>query len=82
MASDMEVHTEQKYVTEFLHEEKMAPIDIHQWLLNIPGDQTVDVSPVRWWVMCFTAVVTVMWKTSPVPDIHSDFYMQALLHHW
>ena len=30
MTADMEVHLKQRYVTEFLHAEKMAPIDIHQ----------------------------------------------------
>ena len=41
MASDMEVR---RCVTEFFHEEKIAPIDIHQHLLNVYGDQTVYVS--------------------------------------
>jgi len=41
MASDMEAWMEQRCVTEFLHAEKMAPIDIHGHLLNIYGDQTV-----------------------------------------
>lgn len=47
MASDMEVHTEQKYVTEFLHEEKVSPTDIHLHLMNIYEDQPADVSTVR-----------------------------------
>ncbi len=47
MASDMEVDTEQRCVVEFLHAEKMAPTDIHQCLLNVYGDQMVDVSTVR-----------------------------------
>ena len=29
---------------EFLHVENIAAIDIHQHLLNVYGDQTVDVS--------------------------------------
>ena len=44
MASDMEVCMKQRCVTEFLHAEKMAPTDIHLCLLNIYGDQRVDVS--------------------------------------
>ena len=48
---DMEVHMKQKCVTKFLYAEKMAPIDIHRCLLNIYGDQTVDVSAVRQWVV-------------------------------
>jgi len=42
MASDTEVQMNQRYVIEFLHVEKMAPFDIHQHLLNVYGDQTVD----------------------------------------
>ena len=41
MLSDMGVHMEQRYGTEFLHAEKMAPMDIHRCLLNIYGDQPV-----------------------------------------
>jgi len=40
MASDMEVWMKQRW-WKFLHAEKMAPIDIHQYLLNIYGYQTV-----------------------------------------
>ena len=51
MASDMEVRMKQRCVMEFLHVEKIAPsCDIHQRLLNVYGDQTVDVSTVRCWV--------------------------------
>ena len=48
MVSDMEVHMKQKCGIEFLLVERMAPIDIHWCLLNVYGDQTVDVSTVRW----------------------------------
>jgi len=43
--------------------EKMAPTDIHQHLVNIYGDQTVDVSTVSggW---CVSALVTVAVVTS------------------
>ena len=44
MVSEMEVWMKQRCVTEFLHVEKIAPIDIHWCLLNFDGDQTVDVS--------------------------------------
>jgi len=46
---DMEVWMKQRSLTEFHHAEKIAPIDIHWCLLNIYGEQTVDVSTVRWW---------------------------------
>jgi len=48
LASDMEVHMKQIFVSEFFHVEKIAPIDIHWCLLNADGDQTVNVSRVRW----------------------------------
>ena len=32
----------------------MAPTDIHWCLLNFYGDQTVDVSTVRWWLVSFS----------------------------
>ena len=54
MVSDMEVHMKHRCGTKFLYVEKMAPIDIHGWLLNIYGDPTVDVITVRWWVMHFS----------------------------
>jgi len=34
--------------------EKMAPTDTYWCLLNVSGDQTVDVSTVRRWVVCFS----------------------------
>jgi len=48
MVSNKEAHMNQRHGTEFLHVDKMAPIDIHQNLLNVYGDQAVDVSTVRW----------------------------------
>ena len=53
MASDIEVRMKQRCVTEFLHAEKIAPNDIHRRLLNVYGDQTVDVSTVGRWVTRF-----------------------------
>jgi len=47
MACDMEVQMEQRRVIEFLHAKKVAP-------LNIYGDQTVDVSALRLWVVHFS----------------------------
>ena len=55
MASDMEVRMKQSCVIEFLHaEKKNAPNDIHRRLLNVYGDQTVDVSTMRRWVARFS----------------------------
>ena len=50
MAADMEAHIKQRCITEFLHAEKVAFTDIHQHLLNVYRDQTVNVSTVRQWV--------------------------------
>ena len=47
MTSDIEMWMKEMCVTEFLHAEKMAPIDIHRHFLNVYGDQTVDDSTVR-----------------------------------
>ena len=49
MASNMEGRMKQRYVTELLPVKKIAPTDSHQHLLNVYGDQSVDVSTaVRW----------------------------------
>ena len=52
--SEMEVLMKQRCGIVFLYVEKIAPTDIYQCLLNISGDQTMDVSTVRWWVVCFS----------------------------
>ena len=53
--SDMEACLKQRCGVEFLHAEKIAPTDVHECLLNISGDETVDLSTVRWWVVCFSS---------------------------
>ena len=65
MASDMEVRMKQRCVIEFLHAEKIAPNDINRRLLNVYGDQTVDVSTVRRWVARFSTVATATLKDKP-----------------
>ena len=54
MASDMEVHMKQRCVIEFLHVEKLHPLNFcllfvctHHCLLKVYGDQTVDVRTVK-----------------------------------
>ena len=44
MATDMELCIKQKCVTEILQAEEIAPTDIHLHLLNVYGDQSMDVS--------------------------------------
>ena len=73
MVSDIEEHMKEKFGTEFLCAEKIAPIIIHWHLLNISGTK-------RWmWAQwgsgwCVSSVVTVTWKTSHLPDDHAEFY--------
>jgi len=45
----------QRCSTEYLHAEKIAPIDIYHRLLNVYGDQTMDVNTVRQWVVHFSS---------------------------
>ena len=66
----MEMCMKQRCVIEFLHTEKMALVDIHQRLLNGCGDQTVDVSTVRRWVVRFSSGCVY------------EHGMQAHVHHW
>ena len=51
MVSDMGLCVEWRCVTELLHVEKMAPTDIHRYLLNVDGNPEVAVSTVRRWMM-------------------------------
>ena len=44
MVSDMEVCRKKRCGMEFLHVEKMVPMDTRKYLLNISEDQAVDVS--------------------------------------
>jgi len=46
MAFDTEMLMKQRCVTEFLHEEETASTAIHQSLLSVYGEKTVDVNTV------------------------------------
>ena len=46
---------EAKYGTELLHVKKMVPTDINKHMLNVDGNQPVDVSTVRRWVVHFSS---------------------------
>ena len=62
----------------------MSPIDIHCCLLNVYGEQTVDVHTVRWWVVHFSTDDSGV-KDKPHSEQRADFYahrMQDLVHHW
>lgn len=47
------VQKKQRGVIEYLTAEQIAPNDIHRYLLKVYGDNTVDVSTVRPWVVRF-----------------------------
>ena len=66
VVSDMKVFMKKSFVIAFLRAEKFTPTDIHQCLLNIYGDQTVDVSRVI---------------ISAGADFY-EHGMQAPVHHW
>ena len=65
---------------------KTAPPDTHQWLLNVYGDQTVNVNTARLLVVCFSsrwciiAVMIATWKTNYNPDDHSCFITKWRAH--
>jgi len=85
MASGMEVWMKQRWVIEFLHMENMVPIGIYWHLLNISGDQPVDVSTVRWWVVQFSYDAIIAPVKQLVNPTGSDFCksgIQALVHYW
>ena len=49
------VHMKQRVVTEYFHVEKMAPTAIINACWIFFGNQAMDGSTVRWWVMCFSS---------------------------
>ena len=55
VTSDAELQMKQRCVIWFHHEENMAPINIHQCLMNIYGHRTVDGSTMRWQVVWFNS---------------------------
>ena len=55
IVSDMEVPMRQWCGTDFLPAKRIASTNIHQCLLNIYGDQTVDVTTVRQRVVHFSS---------------------------
>ena len=67
---------------------KIAPIDIHRWLLNVSGDQMVDFSIVKdvlhgQHFHSNDAIIAVVkqWATSTGADLY-QCSMQALVHCW
>jgi len=90
MVSDMEVKMKQRCGTEFLHAEKMVRTGIHWCLLNIYGDQIVDVSTVRQWAVHFSSGKSDM-KDKPcsrqprsvvTPQNEVHFSLLVHMHRW
>ena len=88
MASDIEVHTKQVCVIEFLTVEQCALIDIQRCLLKVYRDDTVDVSTVRRWLVPYRGDEKKVYKPRPghpcsaaMPDneqlIHADWWSMA-----
>jgi hypothetical protein len=55
MAPEMEALTKQRCSIEFLHVEKMPPVDIYRRLLTVYEDQTAAESIVRLWLVRFNS---------------------------
>lgn len=55
MVSDIEVWMRRRSAAELFDVEKIAPIVIHQCLLDIYGDQSVDVRAMRWCMVHFSS---------------------------
>jgi len=72
--SGTEVHRKQRWGTEFLHVEKVAPTAIQQCLLNIYGDQTEATSTVRQWEVRFSSgnSEAILWPYTAVTPWNGD----------
>ena len=84
MASEVEVSMKQS-VIEFDCEEEITSIDIHQYFRNFYIDKTVDISKLRWWLVCFSEDVIIeamkQWVTSAGADVY-ECSMQAVIDCW
>jgi len=87
VASHMEVCMKQRHVNGIpMYGKKMAPMEVHQCLLNVHGDQTVDMSAVRQSVVHFSSgnsdvkdKACSRWPCTSDADIYKCD-MQALVH--
>ena len=75
------VWMKERSVTEFLHKEKIAPTDIYWCLLNVDGNQTVDVSTASWWVVFFSQQQVTSTGANCCMCCTQN-RVQALTHHW
>jgi len=51
--ANVDVHSRQRVVIEFLTAAGSSPIVIHRLLRSMYGEDAIDVSSVRCWVRCF-----------------------------
>jgi len=51
--ANVDVHSRQRVVIEFLTAEGSRPIVIHRLLRSMYGENAIDISSVRRWVHCF-----------------------------
>jgi len=79
IVSDMEVPMRQWCGTDFLPAKRIASTNIHQCLLNIYGDQTVDVTTVRQRVVHFSSGNSGL---PPLLQIFTRKSIQALIYDW
>ena len=63
---------------------KNASTDVRQCLLNVSGDQTVDVSTVRWSVVCSSSgdSSTGLPSLAQIFLFFNECCIRALVHHW
>lgn len=73
MASDINMHTKEKELIDFLHEE----IDIHQQLLNIYGDQRGAVNTGGGWYVSSVTKLYDIYIKSESYDVLRDTFMRV-----
>lgn len=72
-------------MTEILHVEKITTIRIYRRLMNIYGDQSVDVSTVKRWIMRLSVTTLICVKKVGRLRFCVFFYehmIQAHVHRW
>jgi len=77
-ASGVTLQMKQRCVNEFLDEDKMATTEIHQHLLSVYGDQTADVSTLRWRMVHFRNDSITSAVKEWVTSTDTDFYKHGL----
>lgn len=71
ITSDMKIDTNHMCVTEFLHLEKIAVINIHWFLLSTYRDQSVNVSTIWWLIMFYQSQIQWLWEATFSPMLNT-----------